>query len=491
MVKDDVKSQNYNYPTVVSVLGHVDHGKTSLLDYIRKTNIISSEKGGITQKIGASQIEIEHEGKKRKITFIDTPGHLAFENMRARGVSACDIALVLVSADDGVMPQTKESINKVQEAKIPYIIVITKVDLPNINIEKVKQQIIKEKVLLEGLGGDVPYIAVSSKTGEKVKDLMDLIVLVYDFAQIKKDENASFSGIVIESKLDRKKGILATIVVKDGKVKTGEKLFFQGKEVGKARALINTLGKNQPAANPGEAIEILGLKEILPTGSILYNFQNAVVLENHILPAKENVSALDIAKALFNNPSNNLKIVLKTQSKGEIEAIRNSFPKDRVEVVFEGQGDIGISDVLLAKDFNAIIVGFNNGITREAKSLAESEHIFYKIYSIIYELLDEIKEAVEALIKEEQEEILGRASILASFETPEGKVLGLRVNEGKMTMGDKVKLLRGKKEIGRSKIVSLRQGKNEAKEASRNVECGARIQPFIDFLPGDVLISYR
>ncbi|OGH38868.1 MAG: hypothetical protein A2905_04265 [Candidatus Levybacteria bacterium RIFCSPLOWO2_01_FULL_36_10] len=491
----NIKLQNKDnvFPPVVSVLGHVDHGKTSLLDAIRKTNIASREKGGITQKIGASEVEIEHEGETRKITFIDTPGHEAFDNMRARGVLVSDLVLLLVASDDGVMPQTKESIKKVTEAKVPFIVVITKVDLPNINIEKVKQQINKEGVLLEGLGGDVPYIGVSSKTGEKIKDLLDLIVLVYDINQVKKDENADFLGLVIESKLDRKKGAVATVIVKNGKIQTADKVFsLENKEVGKVRALIDAFGKNIPVATPGKAVEILGIRDILPTGSVLYNTQQKEIMpkvSNAILPVQQ--STADLVKLLFKDDESTLRIVLKTQTKGEVEAIKNSLPEKRVEVVFEGQGDVSISDVLLAKDFGAIIVGFNNEITREAKSLAESEHIFYKIYSIIYELLDEVKEAVEALLRGEQEEILGKANILASFDSQEGKILGLRVIEGRLALSDKVKVTRGKKEIGRSKLVSLRRGKQEVKEAGRNIECGAMIAPFIDFLIGDVISSYK
>lgn len=478
-----------SYPPVVSVVGHVDHGKTTLLDAIRKSDIAASEKGGITQKIGASQIEIIHEGKSRKITFIDTPGHEAFSNMRKRGVSASDIALLVVAADDGVMPQTQESIKRVKEAGIPFIVVITKADLPTANVERVKQQLLKEEVLLEGLGGDVPYIAVSAKTGEKIHDLLDLILLVYDLQQVKKSEEEALQAVVIESWLDKRRGNLATIVIKQGKLSVGDKLFSD-KEVGKVRALINPSGESIKFALPGEAVEIFGVKEILPVGSLVFNKETHEELLPQVSTKAQVKVPINIAELLSKKEEKEFKIVLKTQSLGELEAIKNSLPPG-VKVEYEGQGDITASDILLAKDFGATIIGFNTNITSEAKTLAENEKVLYRIYNIIYELLDELADVMAGIEKAAQEVVLGRASVIASFGEGEARVLGLRVLEGRLALSDNVRLLRDNKVIGEGKIASLKRGKTDVKEVAKGLECGATISPFIDFAPGDVLISYR
>ncbi len=272
-------TQSKFYPPVISVLGHVDHGKTTLLDTIRKTNIATREAGGITQRVGASEIEVNHEGKKRSITFIDTPGHEAFSNMRSQGVSAADIVLLIVASDDGIKPQTKESIELIRSANIPFIVVFTKSDAPRAQIEKVKQEVIRENILLEGLGGDVPYIAVSAKTGEKIQDLLDLILLIYDLSAIQKDEKEPFLGVIIDSKTDKRRGIVSSLVVKSGLLKVSDKLYIQGKEVGKVRAIVNTFGKQEKEAAPGSAIELLGLTETLSAGTVLFTQPNAAYLK--------------------------------------------------------------------------------------------------------------------------------------------------------------------------------------------------------------------
>lgn len=488
--KDKNENQNMTYPPVVSVLGHVDHGKTTLLDTIRKTSIASLEAGGITQKIGASQIEVTHENKKRKITFIDTPGHEAFSNMRSQGVSASDISILIVAADDGVMPQTKESIQKLLEAKIPFIVAITKIDLETANVERVKQQLLKENVLLEGYGGEVPYVPLSAKTGEKVHDLLDLIFLIYDLGHNKKSEKDEFYGVVIESKLDKKRGTLISIVVKSGIIKVGDKIFIGSREIGKVRALINTFGKNVPSGFPGDAIEIIGFKEIISVGSLIFKKAQEKQNLQNIIPIAKTYEIFDLRKLLAEKKEDKLRIVLKTETRGELEAIKNSLPQ-RVEVVYEGFGNISVSDVLMAKDFGAIIMGFNNSIDKDAKVLSETENVFFRIYKIIYELLDEVKDVVDDMIKQEQEVVLGKASILAGFETNGIKIIGARVNEGKISLGDKVKIMRNNKETGRSYITSLRKGKQNVKEAVKNQECGVQISPFVDFNPGDVLLSYK
>lgn len=475
--------QPSHYPPVVSVLGHVDHGKTTLLDALRKSNIAAREAGGITQSIGASSIEVKHDGKNRRLTLIDTPGHEAFSNMRAYGVSASDIVLLIVAADDGIKPQTKESIEKIRISGLPYIVVITKMDAPGAQIERVKQELMKEGILLEGLGGDVPYIGISAKTGERIDELIDLIFIVYDLSNQTKAEEKDFLGVVIEAKLDKRRGVLASCVVKEGKLSVGQKLYQGQKEVGKIRALVDTFGKNTREALPGDAIEILGTTEVLPAGTLLY-----------VTPQEEEKKAL-IKKApvslieLFNKQKEEkLPVILRTQTSGEFEAIQAALPED-IDLIFEGRGEVSVSDIMMAKDFNAIVVGFNVGLEKQAKTLADANNTFYRTYSIIYNLLDELKDAVELLKERAQRKVFGKAQILATFEGNEGTILGVRVQEGRLALNDTIVITRGTDETAPSKIISIKQGKNDVKEIGKGTECGIMIDPIVDFTIGDMVIS--
>ncbi len=487
MEKTTESSQSL-YPPVVSVLGHVDHGKTSLLDRIRTSDIASGERGGITQKIGASSIEVEQEGKKRTITFIDTPGHEAFSNMRSQGVSAADVVLLIVAADDGVKPQTVESIEKIREAKIPFIVVFTKIDTERANVERAKQTVMKEGVLLEGLGGDVPYIPVSSKTGENIKELLDLILLVYDMSASKKDGDKPFLGVVIESLLDKRRGIVASVVVKQGQLTVGEKLFRFAEEVGKARALFDTYLTSVKNAQPGQAIEIIGLTQTLPSGSLI--FTTAQEQEEIVQDVLKKSSSASSIQAFFDEKPSSVSVILKTQTAGELEAIKQSLPED-ITILSEGQGEIGVSDVMMAKDFSGIVLGFNVPIAKEAKKLAETEGIFYRVYTIIYELLDEIADAVAMVQEEGREKILGKASIIASFEGTQGEILGVRVNEGRLLINDTVRVEREGAVTGEAKIATLKRVKEDVKEVGKGQECGVTLTQPVDFRPGDMLISYR
>lgn len=478
-----------NFPPVVSVLGHVDHGKTSLLDAIRKTDIAAKEHGGITQRIGASTIEIDHEGKKRSITFIDTPGHEAFFTMRSQGVGASDIALLIVAADDGIKPQTKESIEKILEAKIPFIVVITKIDLETAQIEKVKQMLMGAGVLLEGLGGDTPYIGVSSKTGDKIKDLLDLILLVYDVHHVEKTKDAPFMGVVIDSKMDKRRGAVATVIVKSGKLTPGNKLYKFEKEVGKIRALFDTKEEVTKEVFPGMAAEILGLTEVLETGSIVWDKpQKAAEIAKKA--AVQNYTSQDLRTFFDEQDKDALTIILKAETSGEMDAVKSSLPAE-IGIAGEGQGDISIADVLLAKDLKALVLGFNVGITKEAKSLADSEGVFYKTYTIIYNLLDEMKDALAGIGLEEEVKIRGKGEIIAEFPTAVGKILGVKVVEGRLAINDPVIVTRDDAEIGRAKITLLKRGKAEVKEVGRGLECGVTLSPLVDFQVGDVILSHN
>lgn len=476
------------FPPVVSVLGHVDHGKTSLLDAIRKSDIAGVEHGGITQRIGTSEIEIEHEGKKRSITFIDTPGHEAFFTMRSQGVNASDIALLIVAADDGVMPQTKESIEKIKEAGIPYIVVITKIDVPGAQIEKVKQMILGEGILLEGFGGEVPYMGVSSKTGENIKDLLDLVVLVSDLHPAEKSSELPFMGVVIDSKLDKRRGPVSTLIVKQGKLSTGVKLYHLDQDLGKVRALFNSTGTGVKEAYPGQGVEILGLTKVLDTGAVILDIAQAVVKEA-AKPAASPQQFISLASFFTEKDEPGLSVVLKTETSGELDAIKASLPED-IRVAGEGKGDIGVTDILMAKDSKALVLGFNVGIAKDAQLLATSEGVFIKTYSIIYNLLDEMKEALEGLNTEEEVKIRGRAEIIAEFPTEVGKILGVKVTEGRLALQDPVIVTRDDVEVGRGKINLLKRGKQEVKEVAKGLECGVTITPIIDFQVGDVLLSH-
>ena len=479
------KNTTQNHPPVVSVLGHVDHGKTTLLDTIRKSSVASREAGGITQAIGASKIEVEHEGKKRFITFVDTPGHEAFSNMRSHGVSASDVVLLVIASDDGIKPQTKESIDKILASKLPFIVVFTKTDAPGANIDKVKQQLPKEGVMLEGFGGDVPSIGVSAKTGDKIQDLLELILIVFDYAEVKKDKNDEFQGVVIEAKLDKRRGILASVVVKKGTINVGEIVYSLGKQMGKVKALIDATLQQVKEAQPGEAVEILGLTEVLPAGSLLESKQTALIKVKAEVAER---APMDLARLFAQNSQEKVPVIIKTQTSGEYEAIKGALPED-VEVIFEGRGEISTSDILLSRDFGAIVVGFNVDIEKQAKALAESNKTFYRTYRIIYELLDELQDAVALLQERAKRRVLGKSQILATFEGNEGQILGIRIIEGRVALGDKIVITRGEDDLGESKIMSLKQGKKDVKELARGTECGIMIDPTIDFTIGDMVLS--
>lgn len=472
------------YPPVVAVLGHVDHGKTTLLDAIRKTDIAQKEHGGITQKIGASSIETLHEGIKRRITFIDTPGHEAFSKMRSRGAQACDIALLIVSSTEGVMPQTKESIKLLLEAKVLLIVVLTKSDLPGKNIELVKQQLLKEGVKLEGLGGDTPFIEVSAKTGKNIKELLELILLVFDvnasLPRFSERENASFSAIVIESKLDTKAGPKATLVVKNGAVSIKDELVCEGIKA-RVRALIDENGQSVDQATIGEAVEILGFDEVPNVGGIVSK-KSQMPISQKTTP-KDQLSPKETGE-------DSLLLILCADNQGSLEAIVNGLPPE-ASVISRKTGEITPADIMLAKSTGAILLGFNVKVKTDILKLAQTEEVMFKNYTLIYELLDEIRDALLGKKLALKEEILGQAKVLASFPFEKTKVLGVIVLEGRLAKGDKIRLLKKNEAIGESTISSLRIGKNSVSKVEKNQEAGVLLAPFLDFDINDVLISHR
>jgi len=485
---NDINNDKNFYPPVVAVLGHVDHGKTSLLDAIRNTTIAQREHGGITQKIGASSVEVEYNGRKENITFIDTPGHEAFFQMRGRGVQAADIALLVVSSVDGVMPQTKESIGLLKNSKIPFIVVFTKSDDPQKLVDKAIQQLLREDVMLENYGGDVPYIEVSAKTNTNIKELLDLILLVYEMKKEAKfypfSAQGSFMGIVIESKLDKNSGPRATLIVKNGILNVKDEIYADSGAKGKVRSMLDYLGKPITQASVGQGVEVLGFESIPTVGSVITHKQG----EKQNLEYKEEVSK-NPTNPFDNIDENVLAVVLCADSEGSLEAIANSIP-EKVKFVIKKTGDVEVSDVLFAKSVGAIILGFNVRLKPEILKLAKTEKILVKNYTIIYEMIDEISEFVQGKLDALREEVFGVSKILAKFPFDKTFVCGIRVMEGRIAKGDKVRLIRGEDTIGESHVVSVRQGKDQTSKVEEGGECGIVLSPFLDFTIGDMLISH-
>lgn len=495
---------------VVAVLGHVDHGKTSLLDAIRKTTVAQREHGEITQGIGASSVEITVEGVKKRITFIDTPGHEAFVLMRGRGTQAADIGLLVVSLVDGVMPQTKESIEILKKAQIPFIVVLTKADAPEKQEVKVKQQLLKEQVLLEGYGGDVPYICVSARTNANIKELLELISLVFEMKQKPVVQDSKLKSIVIESQLDQRSGPKATVVIKSGVLKIRDEIECDGIKA-RVRTIINDKGIHLDKAIVGEAVEVLGFEKVPPVGGIVLSAgvpQGSPAPATRLeignasswvpslapIPFHSGKKAMPMPEDFLNTTETpTLSIVLCADNQGSLEAIVRSLPPE-INIVLKKTGDITTTDILLAKSINAIVLGFNVKIKPEIMKFAVQEKVLAKNYKIIYELISEIKDVLKGKQLEMVEEIYGRAKILASFPFEKTKVLGIKVLEGRVARGDKVRLISPSADreaiIGESIINSVRTGKNVVSKIEEGQEGGVIIFPFLDFTIGDMLICH-
>ncbi len=483
-----------SFPPVVTVVGHVDHGKTTLLDTIRKSNIAQREHGGITQKIGASRIEFINEGEKRAITFIDTPGHEAFSNMRGRGVMAADIGLLVVSSVDGVMPQTKESILFLKQADIPFIVVLTKSDVSQKNPEKVKRELLKEGVLLEGYGGNVPIIEVSAKTNTNIKELLSLILLVFEMNNEGLDNlvEGGFEGVIIESKRDQRVGPVSTVIIKNGTLSVRDEISAD-EIFGRVKSLTDTLGKRVDRATVGEAVEVLGFEKVPQVGSIVLRKGAEVSppgrgsshqVESSVSPADE-----PSTMAVFTKENPLLSIIICADTLGSLEAIANALPT-QINIVSQKTGDISPADLLLAKSVKAIVLGFNINIKPEIIKLAKTEKVLAKNYSLIYELISEITDVLEGRELSLVEEILGRAKIIAQFPFEKTQVMGVAILEGRMAKGDKIRLVRKDEVMGESTISSLRQGKNSISKVEKGNEAGIIISPFLDFTIGDMVISH-
>ncbi len=456
-------------PPIVAVLGHVDHGKTTLLDAIRHSNIATREAGGITQSIGASVVTTKSE---KKITFIDTPGHAAFSAMRGRGANVADIALLVVGADDGVKPQTKEALALIKEAKIPFIVVATKMDLPSAEVETVYSQLEKEGVLFEGRGGDTPLTPVSAKKSEGIDKLLEMISLLAEMNEVKGTVSDSLSAIVIETGRS-KAGPQASVIVRSGKLVVGEAVYAQEIQ-SKIKALFDSQGKSVREILPGEPALVLGLSEVPPIGATITDKLDASKIG--LASPKRSVGG-KLAK-------DEIAVFLKAESEGALEALLTSLPP-KVIVLGASVGEVTTSDVLSAKGSNALIFVFEAKIPKEVGKFAETEGVRVERFEIIYELIQRLEE----ILKKGLVVISGRAEVLASFPFNNQKIAGCKVIEGKITKGDAIILMRVDKEVGKTKITSMKKQKQEITEAKAGEEFGAILSPQLDFQIGDVLLS--
>lgn len=472
--KEEKTSASSTRPPIVVVLGHVDHGKTTLLDQIRESNVAGREHGAITQHIGAYQVE--HKGKK--ITFIDTPGHAAFEEMRSHGAKVADIALLVVASDDGVKPQTVEAIRHINSAEIPFIVVISKVDLPQSDPEKVKKELAKENVLVEGYGGSIVCEEISAKEGKGISDLLEIISLVGDLAPLEADPNGEVEAVVIESQLDRAKGPLASVVVKNGILRVGQQVIV-GNTKGKIRSLVNSQGERVEEATPSTPVQILGFSSPPAVGAVLREGINGSTVV-----VQQETSAISVLKAR-EEKKEKFKIIVKADVSGSLDAIFANLP-DSVLVVYKGLGDVSENDLHLAQTTGSLIYGFNVRTEKTVETSADKDGIEIKIFKLIYELFESLEEDLKKFVDTKVEaEVKGRAKVIAFFDIAGTKIAGLKVLDGVLEKGKKVRVVRDNKVLGEVKVVSLKHHKKDIEKAEKGMECGASFDNDLDFKVND------
>jgi translation initiation factor IF-2 len=491
-------------PPVVTVMGHVDHGKTSLLDAIRKTKVSQHEAGGITQHIGASVVEINN----KKIIFLDTPGHEAFTAMRARGASVTDIAILVVAADDGVMPQTIEAINHAKAANVPIIVAINKIDKPNANPDRVKQELTEHGLVPEDWGGDTICVNVSAHLKTGIDTLLEMVLLVAEMQELKANPNRNAKGVIIEAQLDKTKGPVATVLVQKGTLKTGD-VIIAGSAFGKVRAMFDDKGKKIKKATPSTPVEVLGLSDVPEAGDVLVALQDEkkarMIVEKRKekhredkIKQKQKVSLDELFNQIKEGNIKELNIILKADLQGSVEAIQQSIEQlsndeVRIKVIHGAVGAITETDVMFAAASNAIIIGFNVRPDSKAKSLAEKEKVDIRLYRIIYDAIDDIKAAMKGMLEPEFKEFeLGKAEVRAVFKVPGvGNIAGCYVLEGKILRNAEIRIVRNGIVIYEGKIASLKRFKEDTKEVLQGFECGIGIERFNDIKEGDVLEAFQ
>jgi translation initiation factor IF-2 len=491
-------------PPVIAVMGHVDHGKTSLLDSLRSANIVAREAGGITQHIGAYQVESEGN----KYTFLDTPGHEAFTSIRARGAQITDIAILVVAADDGVKPQTIEAIDHAKAADIPIIVAINKIDKPDANIENCKTLLSQHNLLAEDWGGDVVMVPVSAKTGDGLPTLLEMIGLVADMLELKAEKTGFSKSVVIESHLSKQKGAVATVLIKTGELKVGEN-FVVGESFGKVRAIFNDSGKNIRNAEPGMPVEILGLSTVPEPGEILEIFATEKICRDlaeteslkrasETQEGNQNLSMEALSHRIEEGDIKSLNIVLKTDVNGSLEAIKSSIEKlDNREIAINilhgSTGNITENDIMLAKASSGLVIGFQVSSSNEAIRIADEAGLTIKNYKVIYEVISDIEKLIKGLYKPEFEEVeVAELEVRQKFKFSKvGIIAGCHVNNGKISRNSKVKIMRAGTELYNGEINSLKRFKEDVKEVSSGYECGLVFEKFSDINEGDVIIGYE
>ncbi len=498
-IKESRAENLKNRPPIVTVMGHVDHGKTSVLDVLRSANVVSGEFGGITQHIGAYQIE----SQSNKLTFIDTPGHAAFTEMRARGSKLTDVVVLVVAADDGVKPQTIESIKHAKAANVPIVVAINKCDLPESDPQKIKNQLLEHELIAEDLSGDTLMVEISAKTKLNLDKLVEAIILQAEILDLKTDFESKATGIVLESKIDVGRGPVATIIVTTGTLKKGD-FFVSGLKWGKVRAIINDKGKNINDASPSTPVEILGINGAAKAGDdfiVLDNEKEAKNLsENRAKESKDGKNPLTFAtqeSAFTNKSTEELNLIIKSDVHGSSEAIKNAISQikhDEVKpkIILSDIGMVTETDVTLAKASNAVLIAFNVKPSKEAKKLAENENIKISSYNIIYEVLDYIKQRMSGLLTPDiKETITGSAQILEIFKVSgAGKVAGSKVTEGEIASVSEVRIIRDGAIIYTGKVGTLFREKNQVKSVSSGQECGITVKDYMDFQKNDTIEAF-
>ena len=490
---------------IVTVMGHVDHGKTSLLDHIRNTNVIAGEAGGITQHIGAYNVTLKNG---QKITFLDTPGHEAFTAMRARGAKVTDIAIIIVAADDGVMPQTREAISHAQAAGVPMIFAINKCDKPGANPDKIKEELANMNLLVEDWGGKYQSQDISAKKGEGVFELLEKVLLEAEMLDLKANPKRRAKGSIIESSLDKGRGYVATILVSDGTLHMGD-IVLAGTSHGRIKAMFNERNQRIKEALPGEPAVILGLNGAPQAGdefNVMATEQEAREIANkreqlqreQAIRTKKHVGLEEIGRRLAIGDFKELNLIIKADVDGSTEAIADSMIKlstenIQVNVIHKAVGAISDSDVMLAAASDAIIIGFNVRPTASAKRMAENEEVDIRIYSIIYDAIEEVKSAMEGMLAPEtKEEVTGTLEVLQTFRISKvGTIAGCVVREGKIKRGNKVRVIRDGIVIHTGELASLKHEKDDVKEMATNQECGLNIRSFNDLLEHDIIESFE
>ena len=502
--KEDLPEQLQPRPPVVTIMGHVDHGKTMLLDAIRKTNVVEGEAGGITQHIGAYDVELGN----RHVVFIDTPGHEAFTAMRARGAQVTDVVVLVVAADDGVMPQTKEAIDHARAAKVPIVVAINKIDKVNANPEKVKNELAEYGLVPEKWGGNTLFAEISAKQKTGIKELLELILLQADVLELKANPNKPARGVIIEAKLDKGRGPAATLLIQEGTLKTGE-VFISGSHYGRVRAMLNDRGQKIEEAGPSVPVEMVGFSDVPEAGEPFIVVSEERMAKQITLYRQEKIREKELSKLskvsleelydqIKKGEVKELNVIIKADVQGSIEAVREALKKlstdtVKVNIIHDGVGGITETDVNLASASNAIIVGFNVRPVPKAQTLAEQEGVDIRTYSVIYDAISDIKKALEGLLAPTyKEHLLGRAEVIQPFNIHKvGMVAGSLVVDGKVVNGSHARLLRDNTVIYDGRISSLKRFKDDMKDCSQGLECGIGIENFNDIKPGDIIESYE